>query len=407
MAEAFVSSFPYSLRGASLRILTESSKRYEIDRCIGASRRLAVNVGPSIESRRAFLYPICSRESWLPPSVASLSENLNGSKIYIVGCVHGSIVSANDVREVLDKTDPDAIVLELCEPRLKALQKTITQKDGAEYAANIKAKTKKTFAQLTESFGGRGPAFVAIILEKVYEFQTLVGVDPGIEFVEPIVRFPRNRVICGDVLATDTVNALFKVFSDPFRSLNDCFSTIVDILNRLIFPPVGGVRFFSVFLRSPARLLELVRLVLPASLVAIFIGLASNAGALAFDMTPMAASISHPMLTSSLPWLSSLIDALLLAYVNISLLRFIKVLIADRDKVLSQNILDTLSKFREGQETPVTSGFIDDVYAEYITQWVPKTYSREDTMCGTSLPPHSTPYNLLVFEPATKKPGEL
>ncbi|KAI0565795.1 hypothetical protein FGB62_14g251 [Gracilaria domingensis] len=264
---------------------------------------------------------------------------------------------SDDVRQVLDRTDPDAVVrylsrpmpdvyvtlqysdkllqvLELCEPRLKALRKTITLNEkGSQYMANIRARKKRSFAKLSESFGGSGPALVAILLEKVYEFQALVGVDPGIEFVEPIVRFPPNRVICGDALAKDTVNALFKVFAAPFRSLNDCLLSIVDIVNRLIFPPEGAVRMPSVFLRSPARLLELVRLILPASVVAILIGLAGNAGALAFDMTPIGASVSHPMLASSLSSLSSFLDTVLLAYVNVSLLRFVKVLIADRDKV--------------------------------------------------------------------------
>lgn len=246
-------------------------------------------------------------------------------------------------------------VLELCEPRLKSLLKTIARKSADQpFAANIKARKRKSFAQLKEAFGGAGPAAVAVILEKVYEFQTLVGVDPGIEFVEPIVRFPSDRVICGDALAKDTVKALFKAFAAPLRSLSDCIYSIKDLLNRVVFPPKGGVRMFSIFLRDPVRLLELFRLILPAGVLSIIIGVIGNAGALALDLAPISGSTTPPLVSLWSSSVASVLQTLLIAYFNVSLLRFMKVLIPDRDQVIAQNIVSAASSFKTARGDPAT-----------------------------------------------------
>lgn len=245
-------------------------------------------------------------------------------------------------------------VLELCEPRLKSLQRTIARKSTDQpFTANIKARKRKSFAQLRDSFGGSGPAVVAIILEKVYEFQTFVGVDPGIEFVEPIVRFPSDRVICGDALAKDTVKALFKAFAAPLRSLSDCIYSIKDLLNRIVFVPKGGVRMFSIFVRDPVRLLELFRLILPAGVLSTIIGVIGNAGALALDLAPtMSGSVTPPMVSLWSSSAASVLQTLLLAYFNVSLLRFMKVLIPDRDQVIAGHIVNAASKFKTERGDP-------------------------------------------------------
>lgn len=207
---------------------------------------------------------------------------------------------------------------------------------------------------MEQTFGGLGPALIASFLEKIYDLQILVGVDPGIEFVEPIIRFPSNRIVCGDALAKDTVSALFSALTHPLRSIGDCFEIMRDILTQLFFPPDGAVSLLFVFLRSPARLFETLKLILPLIVTSMLISAVGNASALAFDLTSV-----FPDLFGFLsgPWvtmLSSTLQALLSAYSAVALLLFLKVLIADRDQVLSASISSTALRFAEQKSAPVT-----------------------------------------------------
>lgn len=246
-------------------------------------------------------------------------------------------------------------VLELCDSRLRTLRSSLSQLNKFEPVSKVLQSGKKqSFAQISKTFGGAGPAVIALFLDTIYRLQVFSGVDPGIEFAEPIRRYESNRVICGDAPANETVRRLFDVFSSPFQSVATCWSAITDIIERVVFPPVGGINMAAVFLSDSSRVLELVQLMIPASVVAVVLTLVGNAGALALEGTPVITELSQATTGAAFTVLWTVFQTLSLIYIFVSTLRFMKVLIADRDRILTQNILLTAAKMRNENEGPVT-----------------------------------------------------
>lgn len=240
-------------------------------------------------------------------------------------------------------------ILELCEARLKSLKSSI-DKDFDESRGTSR---RRTFKQISNTFGGAGPAVVAFFLETVYKLQILSGVKPGVEFSEPIRRSSSWKLVCGDAPARDTVRELYNVFKKPLRSLRDSLSSIDDLIGRVIFPPDGGVNMPRIFLTEPRRLRELARLTLPALLISGAVSLAGNAGALALESAPAMSILNEGYPASLLQLLLSVGQTLVVSYVIVSTLHFMKVLIADRDRILTRSILETASELQATRRTPV------------------------------------------------------
>ncbi|CDF34365.1 unnamed protein product [Chondrus crispus] len=213
----------------------------------------------------------------------------------------------------------------------------------------------RTFEEVSKTFGGTGPAVIAFILESVYNLQILSGVQPGAEFYEAIRREGPWKIVCGDAPARDTIQNLYGVFGNPLRSLRDSLSSIEEIVGRLILPPKDGVTMLGLFLLEPRRVLELVRLTFPALVISSAISLAGNAGALALDSAPSIpiSMLSEGYATTLLPIVASLGQTLTMSYIIVSTLRFMKVLIADRDRFLTKSILETASEIQSTHERPV------------------------------------------------------
>lgn len=240
-------------------------------------------------------------------------------------------------------------MLELCETRLKSLKQLMRK----EFEDPLERPKPRTFKQVSKTFGGTGPAIVAFVLESVYKLQILSGVQPGSEFYEPIRRAASWKLVCGDAPAKDTVRKLYGVFSNPLRSLRDSLSSIEDIVSRLILPPKEGVSMPRLFLTEPRRAFELVQLTFPALVISAALGLAGNAGALALDSAPSLSVLFEGYAATWIPIVTSVGQTFLMSYIIVSTLRFMKVLIADRDRVLAQSIMDTASELQSSRKRPV------------------------------------------------------
>lgn len=224
---------------------------------------------------------------------------------------------------------------------------------------------------MAQLFGGGGPALVALALEMSYKLQVLAGVTPGIEFSYAIASPSRWEVICGDAPARDTVANLYRVFESPMRSLLDSRSSINSLITRVLFPPTNGVNIPKIFLSEPRRMQELARLTLPAVIISCALGLASTAGASVLEATPVAAAISQGYATSALPLLVAVGQTLAVSYLIVSTLRFLKVLVADRDRILAQSILDTVAKKGlDGQQPRIVCAVVGLLHVNGIVRHI-------------------------------------
>ncbi|TFJ83908.1 hypothetical protein NSK_005005 [Nannochloropsis salina CCMP1776] len=96
--------------------------------------------------------------SALPGTTLVLEHPSTGSQVYIVGCVHGSEASEEDVSTVFRLHSPAAVVLELCPARFEGMQaeeaKYLAALQAAERRHVAKTETRGTTPQSTR--GGSG-----------------------------------------------------------------------------------------------------------------------------------------------------------------------------------------------------------------------------------------------------------
>lgn len=233
-------------------------------------------------------------------------------------------------------------MVELCQPRLESLKKSIERDlaNPGKPATRGPTRPKKTFNQASKTFGGYGPAIVAFLLESVYNIQVVAGINPGVEFREPIVG-SSWRLVCGDAPASDTVKNLYNVFATPLQSVTGVLPFAHDIFQRIFLPPSDGLKVIRVLFGEPSRIMELIRLIIPITTLSCVLALAGNAGALAFEATPVASVLVDGYMATTLPIIVSFLQFLLICYISVSSLRFMKVLISDRDRIITQNVLNT------------------------------------------------------------------
>lgn len=255
---------------------------------------------------------------------------------------------------MLSATSPDAVVLELCEPRLMTLQKSARKKRPNEpLSIHLKSRNKRSFRQIAETFHGVPQAILAVALDSVYKLQALSGLDPGIEFIAPICNYPSSLLVCGDAPARDTIHNLYRVFISPLQSLRVTLSTIIAMFYRVVWPPQGGVNFAAVIF-DPVRMRELARLVISASILGVVIYFLGNATALAIEASPVASALTSPTTDGLWSVVESILHALMGTYFFVSSLHFLKVLIIDRDYIISNSILDTVKRQSLNRGRPVT-----------------------------------------------------
>lgn len=65
----------------------------------------------------------------LPDTTLVLKHPSTGATVYIVGCVHGSEASEDDVRQVIKGEDASVVVLELCQSRYDSMELATATED--------------------------------------------------------------------------------------------------------------------------------------------------------------------------------------------------------------------------------------------------------------------------------------
>lgn len=249
---------------------------------------------------------------------------------------------------MLTATNPDAIVLELCESRLASLRKMIRHSMPNKRLSTtvVEGRPKRTFAQISHTFKGIPQALLAVFLDTAYKLQIISGLDPGIEFLHPIRDYPSSKIFCGDAPASETIHRLYRVFVTPLQSIRTSLKAVRSLIARILQPPLGGVNFPAVMFLDLRRLRELAQLTLSAVLVGLGLVFLGNAASMAFEAAAVTSQISQisPGTTStSLFWdlLQIVAQFVFLSYVVVSMLNFFKVLILDRDAIIADRIVET------------------------------------------------------------------
>jgi len=169
--------------------------------------------------------------------------------VILLGCIHGSTSSANDVREVLDGTTTNVVVLELCPGRYRNLQRS-RQREKPTTAAD----TGRGFVtMITKNIQARGLAtgIASAILTGASNLQSsLSGFEPGLEFTTAMDYVSNNNNKCDVILADQTVEETFqRVGSLPLTSWllwkefwkngewnwNDTYGTLTEKLSSAIW----------------------------------------------------------------------------------------------------------------------------------------------------------------------------
>jgi hypothetical protein len=296
----------------------------------------------------------------LPASVGVGRDIRTGATVLLVGCVHGSQKSAQDVADVIKAAGghPDALVLELCPQRLTWLMKSMLEEDseasrtrsaansGAALASKRMTSRWPSLRKLMVKFGGVGPALVAYALSAVYNIQRLTGTDPGVEFKTALrcIRVEDSvescLVVCGDAPASDTIRSLFGAFL-PQRALLSLPGALWSTAETLAASTKGGVNIPFVLLEGAgARLRELGRVFIPISGIFYLIGLvgASGAAQLHDGLAVTGAATGSLAWSDMLGSLLALLGTSIQVYIFIASFAFIQVLISERDAVLAKSI---------------------------------------------------------------------
>lgn len=155
-------------------------------------------------------------------SYVELIEPETGCQVVLLGCLHGSSSSADDVRYLLsNKTD--VVVLELCASRMTDLRREaedvpVQQKSSFGRYVNMVTKTNEK--------SGMATASAAAVLGGVSVLQTaLSGFDPGLEFSTAIKIADEKK--CDLLLADRTVD-------ETLQRMGKLPSTSLDMLQSLI-----------------------------------------------------------------------------------------------------------------------------------------------------------------------------
>jgi len=269
-------------------------------------------------------------------SVVSIKDAATNARVYLVGCVHGSTVSGEDVSTLISSVGPDVVVLELCAGRLRSLKKSM--RDGTPRNRQV-----KSLGEMVKQFGGLGPALLGGSLSLIYTFQSWLGGDPGLEFKAALDSASPfgSTVVCGDMKATRTVRRLFGVIFRPVKSLRNFPRIFRLAAESVLFLPDNAISIPKVLL-DVRRVPEVVRVFLPlfaaVSVLSTGLGVAATEVGDRVLLSPLLFSavsgVNFEPILSTLSYLQPVFSA----YSIITFLSFFKVLVADRDKILAKSI---------------------------------------------------------------------
>uniref|UniRef100_A0A7S0WU28 Uncharacterized protein n=1 Tax=Pyramimonas obovata TaxID=1411642 RepID=A0A7S0WU28_9CHLO len=158
----------------------------------------------------------------LPPTVATCTHPSTGCKVHLVGCLHGSPLSALDVATIIHQTQPSAVVLELCDKRFKSIKKALVEQEenitlGSDRTPEDTILKWRRGVRKAYIKRGLRHAIGAALISSLYLVQEVVsGFEPGTEFKSAIVASER---MCGStpelVNGDDDVTVTIRKLTTP------------------------------------------------------------------------------------------------------------------------------------------------------------------------------------------------
>nr|XP_034824781.1 traB domain-containing protein-like [Maniola hyperantus] len=146
----------------------------------------------------------------LPSSATVLQNNTNGT-VVLLGTVHFSKQSVEDVSKIVQQINPNAILIELCRQRISLLE--LDDKKFLEDAKNLDAKKIK---QAVKGQGLVSGMLHAMLLKTYADIAKELGVAPGGEFrraYQEMKKIPGCKLFLGDRPIQITIARAFKSLS--------------------------------------------------------------------------------------------------------------------------------------------------------------------------------------------------
>ncbi len=176
--------------------------------------------------------------------------------IVLIGCLHGSTSSSNDVERILNQQPTDVVVLELCPTRFKDLKRYMLQKKSSSSSSSIQQEqsgsmfmNNEYLEMVSKTIQTRGisTGIAAGILGGASSISSsLSGFETGLEFITAIEYVERHNkrnnscndscdIILGDRLVDETMKGvgslprislnMWNQFINPSRSSTTLSST--------------------------------------------------------------------------------------------------------------------------------------------------------------------------------------
>lgn len=148
-------------------------------------------------------------EETYPPYV-EFKDPKTGCTVVLIGCLHGSTSSANDVNCILNQKQTDSVVLELCAPRFRDIRKAMDSRSFSNKRGGLSGYVDMVFK--TTNKLGFSSGIAAALLGGASSIQTaLSGFEPGSEFIQAISYVESNKG-CSIMLADQEVGETLKRF---------------------------------------------------------------------------------------------------------------------------------------------------------------------------------------------------
>ena len=204
-------------------------------------------------------------------SFVELVEPETNCRVVLLGCLHGSVSSASDVRSMWNEEEVDAVVLELCPSRVADLRR---QAPGASNKPSI-PRFIDMVIRTGESKGWTTGAATAVLGGASILQTALSGFEPGLEFTTALEMASSRR--CDVVLADQTVDeTLRRVGTLPSLSLSMLRDGFPKRESEALQAAIMGddalrphqVNMGKVLTRNAAVREDLIRLTLPPLLLA-------------------------------------------------------------------------------------------------------------------------------------------
>lgn len=209
-------------------------------------------------------------------SFVEIYNPTTNTKILLLGCLHGSLSSSRDVQCVLKPPGVDAIVLELCETRIKDLTRVTVD----EYTKEIFWEDVQDFCKFIQDTNEKkGPLVAALtfVLGMTSLLQTNIsGVRAGLEFAVAmdIAEEEAIPIVLGDRRIDQTMERISNL---PSVSLEMIRNNTIGLYTKLLQTAVLGDRLLpnntqislpKVLIRNKGAITDLVRLALSPILIA-------------------------------------------------------------------------------------------------------------------------------------------